>query len=108
MSFPPAGGLELGPSSHSPCHGAVVTSWELCHISAARLRAPPPDKRPITSMPKALPEPSKHHLEHSEPCSAERWPKRFMCINRWCSEKPEKTLPKLTTFSAVDQNEVDI
>ena len=31
-----------------------------------------------------------------------------MCINRWCSEQPEKTPSKLTTLARVDQTEVDI
>ena len=31
-----------------------------------------------------------------------------MCINRWCSEQPEKTPSKLTTLARVDQTEIDI
>ena len=51
----------------------------------------------------ALLTPKNHHLEHSKPGRAERWRKAFMCINRWCSEKPKKTPPKLTTLACVDQ-----
>ena len=31
-----------------------------------------------------------------------------MCINRWCSEKPEKASPQLTPLLSFDQAEVDI
>ena len=30
-----------------------------------------------------------------------------MCKNRWCSEKPKKTTPKLTILLSVDHAEVD-
>ena len=54
---------------------------------------------------KVLRKPKNRHLEQSKPGRAERWRKAFMCINRWCSEKPKKTPPKLTVLACVDQSE---
>ena len=42
----------------------------------------------------ALIKPKNHRLDRSKPCRAEWRPKRFRCINRWCSDLPKKTSPK--------------
>ena len=40
---------------------------------------------------RVLLKPKNYPLEHSKQRRARWWPKRFRCINRWCSEKPKKT-----------------
>ena len=56
---------------------------------------------------RVLLKPKNYPLEHSKQRRARWWPKRFRCINRWCSEKPKKTPPELTALLYFDQAEID-
>ena len=93
---------DLLPFHYSWCSVAV----RVCHD--ARPTAHPFAHRPILSMPEHYGSPLNHHLERSKRCRADWRAKCFRCINRWCSEKPKKTPPKLTAFLTVDQVEIYI
>ena len=72
----------------------------------ARPTAPPPAHRPVLSVPEHYGAPLNHHLDAANGTDPIGGQNVFMCINRWCSEKPKKTTPKLTAFLTVDQAEI--
>ena len=69
---------------------------------------PPADHRHILWVPEHHWTPKINICSTPNMHRAERWRKWFRCINRWCSEKPKKTHPKLTTSASVDHAETDI
>ena len=77
-------------------------------VCRARPTAPPPDQQPILWLPEHCQTLKKPFWSAPKWCRAEWRAKRIMCINRWCSEKPEKTPLKLTTLRCLDGAEVAI
>ena len=74
-----------------------------CHCT---FHSPSPDQRCIISVPQHYWSPkiiTRGTPYRAEPNGGQRY---FMCKNRWCSEKPKKTTPKLTTLLSVDHTEV--
>jgi len=86
-------------------HGAVGGASAR---ATTRPSAPPPEQWRILSVAEHYWSPEKHPGEHSKPAKPDGGQKYFMCKNRWCSEKPGKTTPKLSTLPFGDQAEIDI